>query len=127
MKSYVTDYVGANGGGTANAVAYDDSSKSQVTLGGTNATEAVKLTNVAAGTTATDAVNFAQFSSLQSTVNNILTDGTGSSTYFNVGSPASGTGHGCGCIGFGCDRDRQRCGRNRQGSNRDRQERGDGR
>ena len=92
MQTYVANYVSTNpgSGGTANAVAYDDSTKSTVTLGGTDAAAPVKLTNVAAGTSATDAVNYGQFSSLQSTVNNIL-DGTGGSTYFNVGTPADGT------------------------------------
>jgi autotransporter adhesin len=94
MQSYVSTYVNTNGGGgggTANAVAYDDSSKSQVTLGGTGALAPVKLTNVAEGTAATDAVNYGQFSSLQSQLNNLQAgDGTGGSTYINVGAPGAG-------------------------------------
>ncbi|CAB3810887.1 hypothetical protein LMG27177_07565 [Paraburkholderia fynbosensis] len=92
MQSYVSTYANTNGGGgTANAVAYDDSSKSQVTLGGTGALAPVKLTNLADGTAATDAVNYGQFSSLQSQLNNILAgDGTGGSTYVNVGAPGAG-------------------------------------
>ena len=89
MQAYVNANLGGGGGGTANAVAYDDSSKTQVTLGGAGDTTPVKLTNVAGGTDATDAVNFGQFSSLQSQVNNLL-DGTGGSTYFNVGAPSAG-------------------------------------
>jgi autotransporter adhesin len=89
MKSYVD----ANkGDGTANAVAYDDSAKTAVTLGGQGASAPVTLTNLAEGKTATDAVTFGQFSSLQTTVEHILDDGTGGSTYFAVGSAGSGTG-----------------------------------
>jgi autotransporter adhesin len=92
MQTYVSTYVNTNGGGgTANAVAYDDASKKQVTLGGKGAAE-VKLTNVAAGSDTTDAVNFGQFSSLQNQVNNILIgDGSGGSTYVTVGTPTDGS------------------------------------
>uniref|UniRef100_UPI00084753AA beta strand repeat-containing protein n=2 Tax=Burkholderia cenocepacia TaxID=95486 RepID=UPI00084753AA len=53
----------ANGGSDPNAVAYDDDTRSSVTLGGTAATDAVALKNVAAGTvsaTSTDAINGSQ-------------------------------------------------------------------
>ncbi|VWB13200.1 putative hemagglutinin-related autotransporter protein [Burkholderia lata] len=52
-----------NGGADPNAVAYDDDTKSSVTLGGTAATDAVALKNVAAGAvnaTSTDAINGSQ-------------------------------------------------------------------
>jgi autotransporter adhesin len=87
MQSYVADHGG--NGGTSNAVAYDDSTKSQVTLGGVGSATPVVLTNVAAGTNATDAVNYSQFSSLESQVNNLA--GGGGSTYINIGTPAAGT------------------------------------
>ncbi|HDR9105763.1 TPA: hypothetical protein QDB15_004081, partial [Burkholderia vietnamiensis] len=51
-----------------NAVSYDDSSRAFITLGGVGATNAVLLTNVAAGTisaTSTDAVNGSQVHTLQ--------------------------------------------------------------
>ena len=87
MQTYVSQYAGSgSAGGTANGVAYDDATKSRVTLGGTGSTTPVTLTNVAEGTQATDAVNFAQFSSLQSQLNNISTDTTGGSTFVNIGS-----------------------------------------
>jgi autotransporter adhesin len=93
MQSYVSDYVSNNpgGGGTSNAVAYDDSSKKQVTLGGTNATDQVVLTNVAAGSNATDAVNYGQFSALLDEVKNLSVPTEGSNNYFTVGSPEAGT------------------------------------
>ncbi|WP_415873058.1 hypothetical protein, partial [Burkholderia ubonensis] len=43
---------------------YDNPGHTSVTLGGVGATAPVKLTNVAAGVSPTDAVNFAQLSSL---------------------------------------------------------------
>ncbi len=52
-----------DGGTDPNAVAYDDDTKSSVTLGGTAATDAVALKNVAAGAvnaTSTDAINGSQ-------------------------------------------------------------------
>jgi autotransporter adhesin len=87
MKDYVSQNAGS--GGTANAVAYDDSSKNTVTLGGAGH-DPVTLTNVAAGTNAYDAVNYSQFSSLQSQVNNLAGGGTGDTTYININTPASG-------------------------------------
>ncbi|MFM0317029.1 YadA-like family protein [Paraburkholderia nemoris] len=87
MKDYVSQNAGS--GGTANAVAYDDSSKNTVTLGGAGH-DPVTLTNVAAGTNAYDAVNYSQFSSLQSQVNNLAGGGAGDTTYVNINTPASG-------------------------------------
>ncbi|MFM0275988.1 YadA-like family protein, partial [Paraburkholderia aspalathi] len=87
MKDYVSQNAGS--GGTANAVAYDDSSKNTVTLGGAGH-DPVTLTNVAAGSNANDAVNYSQFSSLQSQVNNLAGGGTGDTTYVNINTPASG-------------------------------------
>ncbi|MGF6536564.1 autotransporter adhesin, partial [Paraburkholderia sp. GAS206C] len=89
MQSYVADHAGS--GGTPNAVAYDDSTKSQVTLGGVGSATPVVLTNVAAGSNATDAVNYSQFSSLESQVNNLAAGGGTSNTYVNIGVPADGT------------------------------------
>nr|WP_284508033.1 hypothetical protein [Caballeronia sp. GAOx1] len=51
--------------GLANAVMYDDSTHSKVTLGGSGHAP-VSLTNVAAGSSELDAVNFGQLSSLSS-------------------------------------------------------------
>ncbi|WP_425606074.1 YadA family autotransporter adhesin [Paraburkholderia sejongensis] len=54
---------------TSNAVLYDNAAHTSVTLGGTGATSAVTLTNVAAGTvsaTSTDAINGSQLYQLQS-------------------------------------------------------------
>ncbi len=90
MQTYVDTHAGSGGSGTSNAVAYDDSTKGQVTLGGVGSTTPVVLTNVAAGTSATDAVNYSQFTSLQSQVNNLATGGEGS-TYINIGAPGAGT------------------------------------
>ncbi len=89
MQKYVADNAGS-GGGTANAVAYDDSTKSRVTLGGAGSSTPVTLTNVAAGSTATDAVNYSQFSSLQSQVNNLAGGGAGNTTFVNINVPADG-------------------------------------
>ncbi|MFM0341049.1 YadA-like family protein [Paraburkholderia fungorum] len=89
MKSYVADHAGS-GGGTANGVAYDDATRSKVTLGGVDSTTPVVLTNIAAGANATDAVNYSQFSSLQSQVNNLAGGGAGDTTYININTPASG-------------------------------------
>jgi autotransporter adhesin len=86
MKDYVSQNAGS--GGTANAVAYDDSSRNTVTLGGAGH-DPVTLTNVAAGSNETDAVNYAQFSSLQSQLNN-LSGGGGNTTYININTPTSG-------------------------------------
>ncbi|TDN62918.1 ESPR-type extended signal peptide-containing protein [Paraburkholderia sp. BL10I2N1] len=101
MESYVATYAGSGNGGNGgndgngavgpNAVQYDDASQNVVTLGGAGH-DPVKLTNVAAGTEANDAVNFSQFSSLQSAVDNIAA-GTGN-TYISIGSssdPSGGT------------------------------------
>ncbi|MFM0056698.1 YadA-like family protein, partial [Paraburkholderia phytofirmans] len=90
MHSYVDQQIGT-GGGAANGVAYDDSTKSKVTLGGAgSSTTPVTLTNVAEGKAATDAVNFGQFSALESVVANIQT-GTGDSTYVNINPTSGGT------------------------------------
>jgi len=85
MKTYVAQH---GGDGTANGVAYDDSSKTQVTLGGAGSTTPVTLTNVADGKNATDAVNYGQFSALENTVKNFA-DG-GGSTYITVNNPGTG-------------------------------------
>ncbi|CAE6882452.1 YadA-like family protein [Paraburkholderia domus] len=89
MQTYVAQNAGS-GGGTANAVAYDDSTKSKVTLGGAGSMTPVTLTNVAAGSSATDAVNYSQFSSLQNQVNNLSGGGTGDTTYVNINTPSTG-------------------------------------
>ncbi|WP_407945934.1 YadA-like family protein [Paraburkholderia domus] len=88
MQTYVAQNAGS--GGTANGVAYDDASKSKVTLGGAGSTTPVTLTNVAAGTSATDAVNYSQFSSLQSVVNNLSNGGAGNTTYVNIDNSSTG-------------------------------------
>ncbi|RDJ97300.1 YadA family autotransporter adhesin, partial [Paraburkholderia lacunae] len=87
MQVYVANHAGS--GGTANGVAYDDSTRNTVTLGGKGHAP-VTLTNVAAGSNATDAVNFSQFSSLQSQLNNLAGGGTGNTTYINISTPSSG-------------------------------------
>ncbi|WP_246184341.1 YadA-like family protein [Paraburkholderia bonniea] len=56
--------MGSDGKVTNAFVAYDDTSKTKVTLGGTGATTAVKLSNVAAGVSGTDAVNVSQLKDL---------------------------------------------------------------
>jgi autotransporter adhesin len=88
MQSYVAENGG--GGGTTNGVSYDDASRGKVTLGGAGSTTPVTLTNVAAGSAATDAVNYSQFSSLESQVNNLANGGAGGSTFVNINTPASG-------------------------------------
>ncbi|MDP9651218.1 ESPR-type extended signal peptide-containing protein, partial [Paraburkholderia caledonica] len=50
-------------------VAYDDTTKSKVTLGGAGSTKAVTLTNVANGVATTDAVNVAQLQAMGGTFN----------------------------------------------------------
>ncbi|NJC04643.1 autotransporter adhesin [Sphingomonas kaistensis] len=50
-----------------NAVAYDSSARTSVTLGGSGASQAVQLRNVAAGTLGTDAVNLNQVRDLADT------------------------------------------------------------
>ena len=57
----VADAISSLAGGSDNSVLYDGDDKSAVTLGGTNGT---KITNLAAGVNASDAVNFGQLSSL---------------------------------------------------------------
>ncbi|WP_269139130.1 ESPR-type extended signal peptide-containing protein, partial [Burkholderia vietnamiensis] len=76
-----------------NTIRYDDSAQTSVTLGGTGHA-AVKLTNVADGTSATDAVNFGQLSTTNSTVASLSTGfgslSTGlSTTASNVASLSS--------------------------------------
>ncbi|MEC5409519.1 hypothetical protein VOM14_28705 [Paraburkholderia sp. MPAMCS5] len=50
-------------------VAYDDTTKTKVTLGGSGATKAVTLTNVANGVASSDAVNVAQLQAMGGTFN----------------------------------------------------------
>jgi autotransporter adhesin len=94
VSGYVADHGGGNGGGgTPNAVAYDDASKNRVTLGGTDATSPVTLSNLADGKDTSDAVTYGQFSSLQNQVNNLATgDLGGGNTYINIGAPGSDGG-----------------------------------
>jgi autotransporter adhesin len=54
-----------------NAVMYDSTAHNKITLGGTGATAPVTLTNVAAGVSATDAVNKAQLDGVTNSVNTI--------------------------------------------------------
>jgi trimeric autotransporter adhesin len=56
------------GGAAIDAVKYDSSAHNKVTLGGTGATSAVKLSNVAAGTANTDAVNLKQLKDLGASI-----------------------------------------------------------
>ncbi|RAR61838.1 trimeric autotransporter adhesin [Paraburkholderia unamae] len=66
-------------GQLANAVMYDSSAHSSVTLGGTGASAAVKLTNVAAGdvsTSSTDAINGSQLNATNASVSNLAGDVT---------------------------------------------------
>ncbi|MDN7431102.1 ESPR-type extended signal peptide-containing protein, partial [Burkholderia sp. AU45388] len=76
------------GGEDPNAVHYDGTNKSSVTLGGTTATKPVALKNVATGTAATDAVNVAQLQSGMSDVRDEikkdLGDGTLDMKYIKV-------------------------------------------
>ncbi|MGC3030233.1 YadA-like family protein [Burkholderia sp. DN3021] len=80
--------------GVANAVQYDSPLRNSVTLGGVGATTPVRLTNVAAGTAPTDAVNFGQLSSLStSTSTGLGSLSTGlSTTNSNVASLSTGLG-----------------------------------
>ncbi|ASR43431.1 hypothetical protein BEN78_08645 [Xanthomonas citri pv. mangiferaeindicae] len=84
--------------GAANAVQYNDASRSIVTLGGTSATAPVRLTNVAAGslaTDSTDAVNGAQLGSLSTSTSTGLSSlSTGlSSTNSTIASLSSLSGN----------------------------------
>jgi autotransporter adhesin len=54
-----------------NAVMYDSTAHNKITLGGTSATAPVTLSNVAAGVSATDAVNKAQLDGVTNSVNTI--------------------------------------------------------
>ncbi|RXV72199.1 hypothetical protein D1006_07385 [Burkholderia stabilis] len=65
---------GAGGGEDASAVHYDGTNKSSVTLGGTGASKAVSLKNVATGVADTDAVNVAQLQNGLSDVKTEITD-----------------------------------------------------
>ncbi|MFM0061216.1 ESPR-type extended signal peptide-containing protein, partial [Paraburkholderia phytofirmans] len=56
-------------GGSANAVQYDSSSHTKVTLGGAGTTVPVALTNVANGVASSDAVNVAQLQAMGGTIN----------------------------------------------------------
>ncbi|WP_143751053.1 YadA-like family protein [Burkholderia sp. HI2714] len=73
--------------GVANAVQYDNALHTSVTLGGVGATTPVRLTNVAAGTAPTDAVNFGQLSSLSTSTSTGL-----STTNSNVASLSTSLG-----------------------------------
>ncbi|SIT43220.1 YadA domain-containing protein [Paraburkholderia piptadeniae] len=84
MPSYViggTTYgdvgsaIAAAAGPASDAVRYDTAAHNKVTLGGTGAAAAVKLTNVAAGTANTDAVNLKQLKDLGANI-----DGSGNVT-----------------------------------------------
>jgi autotransporter adhesin len=85
----------------ANAVAYDSADHSKVTLGGTDASAAVQLTNVAAGdlsATSTDAVNGSQLgatnarvSATESAIANLQTSGLAGSTATGEDAAAIGT------------------------------------
>ncbi|TXC83429.1 ESPR-type extended signal peptide-containing protein [Paraburkholderia azotifigens] len=59
-----TALAAAAGAGSPDAVKYDTSAHTRVTLGGTGATSPVKLTNVAAGSANADAVNVKQLKDL---------------------------------------------------------------
>ncbi|WP_205710098.1 YadA family autotransporter adhesin, partial [Paraburkholderia silviterrae] len=52
------------GGGSVDAVMYDTSAHDKITLGGSSASKAVKLTNLANATQASDAVNLAQLQAM---------------------------------------------------------------
>uniref|UniRef100_UPI00370987FC YadA-like family protein n=1 Tax=Burkholderia multivorans TaxID=87883 RepID=UPI00370987FC len=83
MKKYVAD----NGGGTPNAVAYDDASQDRVTLGGASGTT---LTNVKAGAvsaTSTDAINGSQLHGTAQSVADSLGGGSTVDTNGNVTNP----------------------------------------
>ncbi|QBQ95850.1 YadA-like family protein [Paraburkholderia pallida] len=56
------------GSGSVDAVMYDTSAHDKITLGGDNASSAVKLTNLANATQASDAVNLAQLQAMGMTV-----------------------------------------------------------
>ncbi|MEX3933573.1 ESPR-type extended signal peptide-containing protein [Paraburkholderia phymatum] len=84
MPSYViggTTYgdvgsaIAAAAGSGSDAVRYDSAAHNKVTLGGTGAAAPVKLTNVAAGTANTDAVNLKQLKDLGANI-----DGSGNVT-----------------------------------------------
>ncbi len=97
---------GGAGGDDTNAVHYDSTSKSSVTLGGTGATKPVSLKNVATGTAATDAVNVAQLqgglSDVKDEIKKDLGDGTLDMKYIKVratGMQASALGKNSVAIG----------------------------
>nr|WP_255581998.1 YadA-like family protein [Cupriavidus sp. AU9028] len=98
-KTYanVADAIGDTAGEVANSIQYDNSDRSQITLGGTNGT---KITNVAAGNIAensTDAVNGSQLHQTNTTVNNLVEGKVGivkqenSSAPVTVGADTGGT------------------------------------
>ncbi|MFM0420553.1 hypothetical protein PQQ69_39905, partial [Paraburkholderia aromaticivorans] len=60
--------VNSSGVVTNSFVAYDDTSKGKVTLGGSGSTKAVTLTNVANGVANSDAVNMAQLTAMGGTI-----------------------------------------------------------
>ncbi|WP_332451472.1 hypothetical protein, partial [Burkholderia ubonensis] len=81
LSTATSSAVGSLSTGLANTAQYDNPGHTSVTLGGVGATAPVKLTNVAAGVSSTDAVNFAQLSSLStSTSAGINSLSTGLST-----------------------------------------------
>ncbi|WP_337244094.1 YadA-like family protein [Luteimonas sp. gir] len=73
--------------GAANAVQYNDASRSIVTLGGTSATAPVRLTNVAAGAltaNSTDAVNGSQLFSLSTSTSTAFANLSAGGSGFNA-------------------------------------------
>ncbi|WP_322874660.1 YadA-like family protein [Cupriavidus nantongensis] len=98
-KTYanVADAIGDTAGQVSNSIQYDNSDRSQITLGGTNGT---KVTNVAAGNVSensTDAVNGSQLHATNTTVNNLVEGKVGivkqenSSAPITVGGDTGGT------------------------------------
>ncbi|WP_158937685.1 ESPR-type extended signal peptide-containing protein [Burkholderia sp. S171] len=90
----------------ANAVAYDSTDHSKVTLGGTDASAAVQLTNVADGdlsATSTDAVNGSQLGATNARVSAVETAITNFESSGFAGSTGSATGDGAAAIGTNAD------------------------
>ena len=89
-------------GSVANAVQYDSSAHNKITLGGTDASTAVALTNVANGAlnaSSTDAVNGSQLyatnvqvSNLNQAIQNINVNGSEYMSTNSTSGPASATG-----------------------------------
>ena len=91
----VGQLTGAIGAATANAVQYNDASKTIVTLGGIGATAPTTVTNVAAGAltpTSTDAVNGSQLAATNANVTTNTTNIAGNTTAItNLGNGTTGT------------------------------------